>query len=76
MRSENVLASRRRSRNSPEKEFNRKTIRRGAHARVKTAVSTMTKVLIGGAVAAGAVNVWQIVKPALRDGGAQHRGSC
>ena len=38
--------------------------------------STMTKVLIGGAVAAGLVVGWQIVKPALCDGGAQHRGPC
>ena len=38
--------------------------------------STMTKVLIGGAVAAGVIVGWQIVKPALCDGGAQHRGPC
>jgi hypothetical protein len=36
----------------------------------------MTKVLIGGAVVAGAVVGWQIMKPALCDGGAQHRGPC
>ena len=39
-------------------------------------LSTMTKVLIGGAVAAGLIVTWQIVKPALCDGGAQHRGPC
>jgi hypothetical protein len=39
-------------------------------------LSTMTKVLIGGAVVAGAVVGWQIMKPALCDGGAQHRGPC
>jgi hypothetical protein len=38
--------------------------------------STMTKVLIGGAVAAGVIIGWQIVKPALCDGGAQDRGPC
>jgi hypothetical protein len=38
--------------------------------------STMTKVIIGGAVAAGVIIGWQIVKPALCDGGAQHRGPC
>jgi hypothetical protein len=38
--------------------------------------STMTKVLIGGAVAAGVIIGWQIMKPALCDGGAQHRGPC
>jgi hypothetical protein len=38
--------------------------------------STMTKVLIGGAVAAGVIIGWQIVKPALCDGGAQHRAPC
>ena len=39
-------------------------------------LSTMTKVLIGGAVAAGVVIGWQVVKPALCDGGAQSRGPC
>lgn len=39
-------------------------------------LSTMTKVLIGGAVAAGVIVGWQIVKPALCDGGAQSRGPC
>jgi hypothetical protein len=39
-------------------------------------LSTMTKVLIGGAVAAGAIITWQVVKPALCDGGAQSRGPC
>ena len=39
-------------------------------------LSTMTKVLIGGAVAAGVVVGWQVVKPALCDGGAQSRGPC
>jgi hypothetical protein len=39
-------------------------------------LSTMTKVLIGGAVVAGAVIGWQVVKPALCDGGAQSRGPC
>ncbi|HZH92204.1 MAG TPA: hypothetical protein VEX70_16525 [Pyrinomonadaceae bacterium] len=38
--------------------------------------STITKVLVGGAVVAGVVVGWQIVKPALCDGGAQHRGPC
>jgi len=38
--------------------------------------STMTKVLIGGAVAAGVIITWQVVKPALCDGGAQTRGPC
>ncbi|HEY9404872.1 MAG TPA: hypothetical protein VIQ24_19605, partial [Pyrinomonadaceae bacterium] len=38
--------------------------------------STMTKVLIGGAVAAGVIIGWQVVKPALCDGGAQSRGPC
>ena len=38
--------------------------------------STMTKVLIGGAVAAGAIIGWQLVKPVLCDGGAQDRGPC
>ena len=39
-------------------------------------MSTMTKVLIGAAIAAGVIVGWQIVKPALCDGGAQHRGPC
>jgi len=39
-------------------------------------LSTMTKVLIGGAVAAGVVIGWQVLKPALCDGGAQSRGLC
>jgi hypothetical protein len=39
-------------------------------------LSTMTKVLIGGTVAAGAIIGWQVVKPALCDGGAQSRGPC
>jgi len=39
-------------------------------------LSTMTKVLIGGAVAAGVIIGWQVVKPALCDGGAQSRGPC
>jgi hypothetical protein len=39
-------------------------------------LSTMTKVLVGGAVAAGLVIGWQVVKPALCDGGAQSRGLC
>ena len=38
--------------------------------------STMTKVLIGAAVVVGAVVTWQVVKPALCDGGAQSRGPC
>lgn len=38
--------------------------------------STMTKVLIGGAVAAGVIVTLLIVKPALCDGGAQTRGPC
>lgn len=38
--------------------------------------STMTKVLIGSAVAAGVIIGWQIVKPVLCDGGAQSRGPC
>lgn len=38
--------------------------------------STMTKVLIGGAAAAGLIIGWHIVKPALCDGGAQSRGPC
>jgi hypothetical protein len=38
--------------------------------------STMTKVLIGAAIVVGAVVVWQVVKPALCDGGAQSRGPC
>jgi hypothetical protein len=38
--------------------------------------STMTKVLIGAAAVVGAVVVWQVVKPALCDGGAQSRGPC
>lgn len=39
-------------------------------------LSTMTKVLIGGAVVAGVVIGWQVVKPAVCDGGAQSRGIC
>jgi hypothetical protein len=39
-------------------------------------LSTMTKVLIGGAVAAGVIIGWQVLKPALCDGGAQRRGPC
>jgi hypothetical protein len=39
-------------------------------------LSTMTKALIGGAVAGGLIVGWQIVKPALCDGGAQSRGPC
>ena len=39
-------------------------------------LSTMTKVLIGGAVVTGAVIGWQVLKPALCDGGAQSRGPC
>lgn len=39
-------------------------------------LSTMTKALIGGAVAAGVIVGWQVVKPALCDGGAQSRGIC
>ena len=39
-------------------------------------LSTMTKVIIGAAVAAGLIIGWQIVKPALCDGGAQTRGPC
>lgn len=38
--------------------------------------STMTKVLIGAAAVVGAIVVWQVVKPALCDGGAQSRGPC
>lgn len=48
-------------------------------ARVKKSgngLSTMTKVLIGGAVAAGVIIGWQVVKPAVCDGGAQSRGPC
>ena len=36
----------------------------------------LKKVLIWGAVAAGVIVTWQIVKPALCDGGAQNRGPC
>lgn len=39
-------------------------------------LSTMTKILIGAAVATGAVVGWIILKPALCDGGAQTRGPC
>ncbi|MDQ1591354.1 MAG: hypothetical protein QOG71_1981 [Pyrinomonadaceae bacterium] len=39
-------------------------------------LSTMTKVIIGGAVATGLIVGWQVVKPALCDGGAQSRGPC
>jgi hypothetical protein len=39
-------------------------------------LSTLTKVLIGAAVATGAIIGWQIVKPAVCDGGAQTRGIC
>jgi hypothetical protein len=39
-------------------------------------LSTMTKALIGGAAVAGVVIGWQVVKPALCDGGAQSRGPC
>jgi hypothetical protein len=39
-------------------------------------LSTMMKVLIGGAIAAGVIIGWQVAKPALCDGGAQHRGPC
>jgi hypothetical protein len=39
-------------------------------------LSTMTKVLIGAAIAAGVVVGWQIIKPAICDGGAQTRGPC
>jgi hypothetical protein len=39
-------------------------------------LSTMTKMLIGGAAVAGVVIGWQVVKPALCDGGAQSRGPC
>jgi hypothetical protein len=38
--------------------------------------STLTKVLIGAAVATGVIVGWQIIKPALCDGGAQTRGPC
>jgi hypothetical protein len=38
--------------------------------------STRTKVLIGAGIAAGAIVGWLILKPALCDGGAQHRGPC
>ena len=38
--------------------------------------STMTKVLIGSAVAAAIIITLVIVKPALCDGGAQTRGPC
>jgi hypothetical protein len=38
--------------------------------------STLTKVIIGAAIATGVIVGWQIVKPALCDGGAQHRGPC
>lgn len=39
-------------------------------------LSTLTKVIIGAAIATGVIVGWQIVKPALCDGGAQHRGPC
>ncbi len=39
-------------------------------------LSTRTKVIIGAAVAAGLIVGWQIIKPALCDGGAQDRGPC
>jgi hypothetical protein len=39
-------------------------------------LSTLTKVGIGAAVAAGAIVGWIILKPALCDGGAQTRGPC
>ena len=39
-------------------------------------MSTMTKILIGAAVATGAIVGWVILKPALCDGGAQTRGPC
>ena len=38
-------------------------------------ISTKTWLIVGG-VAAGAVTTWLIVKPAVRDGGAQTRGIC
>ncbi|HEY1403122.1 MAG TPA: hypothetical protein VGB05_03220, partial [Pyrinomonadaceae bacterium] len=44
--------------------------------KVGNGLSTMTKVIIGGAAAAGVIIGWQIVKPALCDGGAQTRGIC
>ena len=58
------------------------TSRRVAYANVTqiskqgNGLSARTKVLIGAAVAAGLLVGWQIVKPALCDGGAQHRGPC
>ncbi len=39
-------------------------------------LSTPTKLIITGAVAAGVIITWLIVKPALCDGGAQTRGPC
>lgn len=39
-------------------------------------LSGMTKVLIGAAIAAGVIVGWQILKPAVCDGGAQTRGPC
>ena len=39
-------------------------------------LSTLAKVIIGAAVAGGVVVAWQIVKPAVCDGGAQTRGPC
>lgn len=39
-------------------------------------LSNMTKVIIGAAVAAGVIVGWQILKPAVCDGGAQTRGPC
>ena len=39
-------------------------------------LSARTKVIIGAAIAAGLIVGWQIVKPALCDGGAQDRGPC
>jgi len=39
-------------------------------------LSTLTKVVIGAAVAAGVIVGWQILKPAVCGGGAQTRGPC
>jgi hypothetical protein len=39
-------------------------------------LSTMTKVVLGAAIATGVVVGWLILKPAVCDGGAQTRGIC
>lgn len=39
-------------------------------------LSTRTKAIIGAAIATGVIVGWLVVKPAVCDGGAQHRGPC